>query len=273
MDRITRALDLAKQGVDSPAAAIESPLVDKEKKVELKKSHDYKNTRTIHLSKEDLRENRIIVGVDSDQAAVDKYGVLRTRVLHIMRQNNWKTLGITSADPSVGKTITAINLAISIAMDHNQSVLLVDADMRKPGISQKLGFSQDLGLNDYLVSDTTLEEVLVHPDIENLVLVPTGGVETGTAELLSSPRMIQFVQQASKRYPDRLVLFDLPPVLVGDDVLALAPHMDAFLLVVEDGKTQSNKLMQVSELLKDINLAGVVLNKSKEAYKESYQYY
>lgn len=261
MDRISRALEQARKDVSRSRNRIDSKPAE---------PREYKSTRKVSLSRSVLRENRIFVS--GDGPIVDKYGLLRTRVLKAMKKNNWRTLGISSADPSVGKTMTAINLAISIALDHNYSTLLVDTDLRRPGVSKALGLDVEAGLSDYLNAQKSLQDIFINPEIEHLVIAPTKRVESGTSELLSSPRMTAFIDEAKVRYPDRLVIFDLPPVLVGDDVVALSQHLDTILLVVEEGKTQTNDLTRVKELLHDINILGVVLNKGKVVDKQ-YDYY
>lgn len=264
MDRISRALDQARSKIAK---------VHQEQVLEPDKPVEYTRSQSVSLSPELLRENRILTGLD-EGAIIDAYALLRTRILKLMRQNNWKTIGITSPDSSVGKTLTAINLSISVAMDHNYSVLLVDADLRKPGISKTLGIEPEIGLNNYLAADTdvSLEDVFLNPHIKRLVIAPTNKVGGGSSELLSSPRMTKFVEQAKQRYSERIVVFDLPPVLVGDDVVALSQHLDALLLVVEDGQTQSDEFLRATELLHDVNLIGVVLNKASKATNQS-EYY
>jgi len=254
MDRISRALDQARNKV----AKVHNKQVD-----EPKKPIVYTGSQPVELSRQILHENRIITEIDHSQI-IDAYGLLRTRVLKLMKQNNWKTIGITSPDASVGKTVTSINLSISIAMEHNYSVLLVDADLRKPGISKTLGIYPEVGLNSYLLRDKSIEDIFLHPQIDHLVIVPTNKVESGSSELLSSPRMINFVEEAKQRYKERVLVFDLPPILVGDDVVAFSQNLDALLLVVEDGKTQSDELLRATDLLQDVNLLGVVLNKATE---------
>lgn len=267
MDRISRALEQARnkitnvhqdRGHTSDAAVVE----------EIK----YTSSKSIILSPELLRENRIITGLD-DGPVVDTYGLLRTRILKVMRQNNWKTIGITSPNSSAGKTVTAINLSISIAQDHNYSVLLVDSDLRKPGVKKTLGIEPESGLSDYLSDKKGLEDIFFYTQVKHLVMVPTNQVQGGTSELLSSPRMKRFVEQAKARYPERIVVFDLPPILVGDDVVALSQNLDALLLVVEDGKTQSDELQHAIDLLQDVNVIGVVLNKARATVNQSEYYY
>ncbi len=261
MDRIGKALEQARKNV-----AKVRPKPQSESSV----PRQYANKRKVSLSSRILRENRIFTQNDDEQI-VDIYGLLRTRVLKSMRKNNWKMLGVTSPDPSVGKTVTAINLSISIALDQNYSTFLVDCDLRRPSVSRSLGFAVEVGFNDYLASNGTLEDVLVDSQIERLVIAPTRRVESGSSELLSSPKMKYFVQEA-RDYVEQIVVFDLPPVLVGDDVVALSQHLDALLLVVEDGKTQTQALARAMELLHDANVLGVVLNKGARHESQQYKY-
>lgn len=264
MDRISRALEQARGKI---ARVNQDVSLD----VEAELPREYTESQPITLSPEVLRQNRIITGAD-DGPIVDTYGLLRTRILKLMRQNGWKTIGVTSPNASVGKTVTAINLSISIAQEHNYSVLLVDADLRKPGISKTLGIKLEAGLDDYLLGQKLHEEVFLYPQIKHLVIMPTKKVQSGSSELLSSPRMKKFIEQAKLRYAERLVVFDLPPILVGDDVVALSQHLDAVLMVVEDGKTQSDELQHATDLLQDVNVLGVVLNKARVTGQQS-EYY
>lgn len=267
MDRISRALEQARSKISRTHQN-----VDVEHVITERKERQYTSSHPVSLSPEFLKENRIITGID-DNAIIDTYGLLRTRVLKLMRQNNWKTIGITSPNSSAGKTVTAINLSISIALDHNYSVLLVDSDLRKPGVKKTLGIEPETGLNDYLLSDKQLSNIFLYPQIKHLVIVPTNAVESGSSELLSSPRMTKFVEQAKERYPERIVVFDLPPILVGDDVVALSQNLDALLIVVEDGVTQSDELARAIDLLQDVNVIGAVLNKAEMEKNQSDYYY
>ena len=268
MDRISKALEQAKQNVSNVGNS--RPKSSPKKHVPAQPVN-YSTTRSVALSPQTLLENRIFTS-GGDSSIVDNYGLLRTRVLSIMRKNNWKTLGVTGPEPSVGKTVTSINLAISIALDHNYSTLLVDTDLRRPGVANALGLNVESGLSDFLLEKAELDEVLVNPEIEHLVIAPTKHVSARSSELLSSPRMSRFITEAKERYPERLVIFDLPPVLVGDDVVALSQNLDALLLVVADGKTQSKELTGALELLHDINVIGVVLNMGT-AVDNQYEYY
>ncbi len=263
MDRIAKALELARKSQKPSGARMLQTNVETE--------ISYTYTRTMPVDVAFLRKQRVIGGIQ-DKRIVDAYKLLRTRVLQRMQQNNWKTLGITSVGEHDGKTLTAVNLAISIAMKLNYTVLLVDADMRRPNVHNLFGFQPALGLRDYLESDAGIEDILVNPGIDRLVVLPGRGGGDTSSELLASPRMIDLVQEIRSRYSSRLIIFDLPPVLVGDDVVAFAPNLDAAMLVVEDNKTQADELARTVDLLEGIDLIGTVLNKSTEE-NQGYDYY
>jgi capsular exopolysaccharide synthesis family protein len=181
-----------------------------------------------------------------------------------MRVNGWKTLAITSPGEGNGKTITAINLAISLARDVKQTVLLVDLDLRRPSMASYFFEHAVPGLSDYITEDRPLSELLINPGIERLVLLPGHHSFTHSSEVLSSPKMIELVQELKSRYEDRLILFDMPPVLAGDDVLAFLPYLDAVMLVIEEGRTTKDELSRAYDLLSDDKILGTVLNKSSE---------
>lgn len=263
MDRIAKALESARKS--------QRPTGRGMLHADLEKDISYTYTRTVPVDIGFLRKQRVIGGIQ-DKRIIDAYKLLRTRVLQRMEQNNWKTLGVTSAGEHNGKTLTAVNLAISIAMKLNYTVLLVDADMRRPNVHNLFGFQPELGLRDYLESNAAIDDILIHPSIDRLVVLPGRGIGHGTSELLASPRMVELVEELKTRYPSRLVLFDLPPVLLGDDVVAFAPNLDTAMLVVEDHKTQSDELVRAIDFLDGLDLIGTVLNKSTED-AQGYDYY
>jgi capsular exopolysaccharide synthesis family protein len=221
-------------------------------------------TRVVPVSVERLLANRVVAMADQDPAAT-AYKVLRTHVLQRMRANNWKTLGITSPTKGNGKTVTTVNLAITLARDQKHTVLAVDLDLRRPSMASVFFDRRVPGLSDYITEERPIEELLVNPGIERLVLLPGNHSFTHSSEILSSPKMINMVNEIKDRYPDRLVLFDLPPVLGCDDVMAFAPYVDALLLVIEEGKTTKDQLASAYALLDDgANILGTVLNKGEE---------
>lgn len=221
----------------------------------------YTQTKTVSVSREYLREKRIVTGLGPGPFT-DAYKLLSTQVLQKMREQNWNVLAVISPGENEGKTVTAINLAISLAQEVDQTVLLVDADLRHPSVNECFGLHSGLGLSDYLQSGMPLEEMLIHPGIDGFVILPGGKPLQNSSEMLRSPKMIQLVQELKNRYPSRIVIFDLPPLLSAADALAFAPYVDAAMLVVEEGKTQSDDITRAAELLGATHLIGTVLNKS-----------
>ena len=116
-----------------------------------------------------------------------------------------------------------------------------------------------------------LSDIMFSPSIERLVVLPGKDRHDNSSELLSMPRMLEMVEDITTRYPDRIVIFDLPPVLAVDDALAFSPFVDSFLLVIEEGETDAQALSEARELLKHVNVVGSVLNKADE--KTHYGYY
>ena len=264
MSRIIKAIELAKQ--TRPRHSYAEPIK------QLGDDIKYTHSKTVRVNNEHLHKNHLITG-QLNHHHTDSYKLLRTRVMRRMQQNNWVTLGVTSARENEGKSLTAANLAISIAMKLNFSVVLVDADLRRPSIHTLFGFNPDTGLIDYLDSSSRIEEMFVNPSIQNLLILPGKKSKSDRfSEYLSSPKMEKLVKELKTRYSSRIVIFDLPPILAGDDAIGFVPHLDTSLLVVEDNKSQMGDLKQAMELLEGSNIIGTVLNKSSE-HNKTYGYY
>lgn len=221
----------------------------------------YWSTKTIATDPAYLRTRRVLTDVVDDPAA-GAYKVLRTHILQRMRANRWNTLGITGTREGNGKTLTTINLGISLAREVNQTVLLVDLDLRRPRLASYLVEEKLPGISDYLLGRVEVSDILFHPGFDRLVVLPGHESVLNSSEALSSPTMLKLVEELRTRYPDRIILFDLPPLLVGDDVIAFAPNVDAMMLIVEDGKTTREDLRRAYELLGGQKVIGTVLNKA-----------
>jgi capsular exopolysaccharide synthesis family protein len=222
----------------------------------------YSKTRAVDVDESQLKENRVIAGFNYDDR-VESYRQLRTRVLKMLRDNNWNTLAITSAHENAGKTLTAVNLAISMSREVTQTVLLVDLDLCSPSVHEALGIEVEKGIVDYLQDNVPLEEILVNPGYQRLVVLPGRAQGQYASEILSSPGMMSLLDDIKNRYESRIVIFDLPPLLRNDDALIFAPKADATLLVVEDGVTSENDLRKSMRLLEGSNLVGSILNKAR----------
>ena len=231
----------------------------------------YTYTRQVAVEMDSLRRYRLTVN-GTDQTLGEAYKLLRTHVLHRTKREGRNTLMVTSPLPNEGKTLTTINLAISISQKVGQTVLLVDGDLRNPSIHRYLDLPSGPGLVDYLVSGDPIAESLVHPEgLANLVVLPAGRPTSEATELLSSPAMVELVKELKHFYPDRYVLFDLPPLLYADP-LAFAPLVDGIILIAEAGRTPREEIVRAIELLKEFPVLGFVLNKM-DAKSFSYDYY
>jgi capsular exopolysaccharide synthesis family protein len=221
--------------------------------------------RVVEISPAVLERHRVAVVANDDSA--DAFRLLRTQLLMEFRKNGWQTLAVTSPNKGAGKSTVALNIAISFAMEVDHTALLVDADLRDPDLRNILELEPGPGLADYLVGDAALEDLLLQPRIGHLALLPGGKPVANTSELMRSPRMANLVRELCSRYPERIVVFDVPAVLSGADTLALSAYMDATLLLVEECKTARDDVARACELLRNSNLLGIVLNKSRELPK------
>ena len=230
----------------------------------------FQRTRIVNVPEDVLERNRLVAALPGHELT-DVYRILRTRVLQTMNSNRWNSLAVTSPATGAGKTLTAINLAISLAREVNRTVLLADFDLRNPSIHTYFGCEPEFDLSDYLSHDVPLEEILFSPSIERLVILPGGERIQNSSEMLRSPKMVALVEELKSRYDDRLVIFDLPPVLAIDDALAFTPYTDAMLMVAENGATRREDLENALQLLKGAPIVGTVLNKTEKPKFSGYK--
>lgn len=232
----------------------------------------YKLLSSVEVKPKTMERNKIMPEI-ADKTAISAYKVLRTRVLQRLRSNKWRTFLVTAADTGEGKTLTASNLAISISRDVNQSVFLVDLDLQRPSVAKYFGIDVKLGIGDYLKGEAEIEDILYSPEgMERIVIVPSSGPVENASELIGSPRMKAFMKWIIERRSAPLAIFDTPPILACDDVLAFLPSVDAVLFVVAEEGTERSRLARAIEMLGDFNLLGTVLNKSREHQKTSAYY-
>jgi protein-tyrosine kinase len=216
-----------------------------------------------------MERNRVLLRMP-DVGVSRAYKILRTRVLHRLAANNWYTLGITGTAAGEGKSLTSVNLALALAQDVNTSVFLVDLDLQRPQLGAYLGMSYEHGLTDYLTGQVGLDQIIYDIGVKRLAVVPNASSVENSSELLRSPRMGEFIKALEAQLPRRIVVFDMPPLMVTDDVLAFAPCVDTFLLVVSQGQTARRTLSNAKEVLAEMNLMGVVLNRSTERNDSPY---
>jgi Mrp family chromosome partitioning ATPase len=250
MSRIQDVLVKARTG--SAFETVESANAESDREV---RSIDFAEIPSQWPDEDLLVENRI-VAAQPDSPSRSVYKMLRTRILHRMRTSNWNVLGVSGSGPGEGKTLSAINLAYSLSHDVNYEVILVDLDLRRPSVHSVLGLEPE-------------------KDLESLAVLPNMTSHRDSSEVLSSPQIVNLVGELRSLGRNTITVFDLPPVLAGDDVLAFSPLMDAILLIVAEGICKRPNLLAMQELLKDSEVIGMVLNRSREqsSSMEYYGYY
>jgi protein-tyrosine kinase len=218
---------------------------------------------------EAMERNRVLLGI-SDVAVARAYKILRTRVLHRMHANGWSSIGVTGTSAGEGKSLTATNLALALAQEVNTYVFLVDLDLQRSQIASYLGMNVEHGLTDYLTGQAELDQVIYDIGVKRLAVVPNVRQVEQSSEFLSSPRMAELVDSLASEVPKRIIVFDMPPLLVSDDVLAFGARAECHLMVVSQGHTARRTLHNVKETLAEMNVIGVVLNRSTERNDSPY---
>ena len=218
----------------------------------------------------DKLKNRNIISLFDDIEVTDQFKQLRTQTLKKLKAIGGNSLLITSANSLEGKTFTSINLGVSVSKEFDKSVLIVDADLRKPShghcaLAQDFfSFHVDKGLSDYLSGNAEIPDIMINPGISKLVVIPSGRPAENAAELLNSQKMEAMMTEIKSRYPDRLVIVDTPPINRYTDALILSRFVHGVIIVVEIEKTSSADLRKVVKNLKDVPIIGTVLNKAKD---------
>lgn len=199
------------------------------------------------------------------------YKMLRTQVLRRMEQIGANTLAVLSPTAGAGKTLSAINLAIAIAAEPGRTVLLADLDLRNPSVHRRFDFTPEIGVEDCIESNRPVQEAMVKiRGYDRLTVLPARARVEHSSELLSDRRTADMIIEMRTRYANRILVFDLPPVLQADDVLAFTRNVQAGLVVVNEGHTRREDVVRTIGLLHDLKIVGTVLNASREPVKTYY---
>jgi protein-tyrosine kinase len=273
MSKIEKALDKARLSRTSILSATSERLRHEESQRPLVKQIQYTKTKTIEVDPGLLEEKKVIATSSTYAREAEEYKLLKAQVMKKAREKGWQTIMITSVGKAEGKTLTAINLALTIAMEMHQTSLLVEADLKEPNMQRFFGLRGEAGLSDYLLGGAALPDLLLTIGIDRFVMLPGGKSIPNSAEILGSPKMKSLVAEMRSCYPDRYVIFDLPPLLECADPLIFSEYVDAILLVVEAGTTTTSHVKKAVELLEGKNILGTVLNKVTTNDKHYYRYY
>jgi Mrp family chromosome partitioning ATPase len=219
-------------------------------------------------------KNRVLMLRDQGHAysaVLDAYRILRTRIWHRgVGSERWTSLGMVSAGPGEGKTLTSLNLALAFAREKKNNVFLLDLDLRNPSICRYLGVTPKVGIGSALIGEAKPEDVFFSIGVDNLVIA--GGVTSyeNSSEMLGGEGLGALLAYINRVDPHALILVDLPPLLISADSLVVAPKLSAVLLVVAEGVTRRDQLDRAIEVLSGSTVAGIVLNRSRESVKDYY---
>lgn len=235
-------------------------------------------SREIQIDLGRLEEAGYVIGANSTSRIAEEFRIIKRPVLtniqnagkDMTRQN---LVMVTSSRAGEGKTFTAINLALSIAMEMDKRVLLVDADVAQPSIPHRLGLSPEKGLLD-LLSDPAiaLSECLLRTNIDKLTILPAGTPHERSTELLASEAMSRLVADLALRYPDRVVIFDTPPLLASSESRVLATYLGQVLFVVEADRTAQATINDALSTIESCPVVMTVLNKARRTADAPYGY-
>lgn len=229
-----------------------------------------KNKITLDGSK--VRKHLILLGQEKEQALME-YNLLRTQVNNAMMSSNGVVLAVTSARPSEGKSVTAINLALSLSRSVAKDIVLIDFDLHRPTVHKKLELDNEAGLSDYYLGKSNLQDIVLQDENTGLFIVPGREELANASDLIGKRKTEELFKDIRHAFSSRLVILDTPPALIVDDVSALLSHIDKVLFVVSEGKSQKEELKQALDLIGRDRIVGSVLNNSKESKRKKSTYY
>ena len=229
------------------------------------------NPPWVELDAAHLQQHRIVTHAMTDPSHV-AFKILRTKLSQMMTENNWTSIAVTSPGAACGKTVVSVNLAFGLARQTDCTTVLVDLDLKKSSVARTMGIRAQSSIADYLRDEAELEDCFVQAD-DNLFVGLNHHPVRNFSEMAGDPRVKNILPTVMAALQPKVVIFDLPPVLSGDEVMAYAPQVDCALLVAAAGKTQAKEIEECENQLESaVNFLGVVLNKCTDKPTESYQY-
>lgn len=239
-------------------------------------------TRKVDLDLNRMRDMGMVTAAGGRTLLVEDFRIIKRPLLKRafaepeLDQPPGNLIMITSSVPGEGKTYCAINLAMSIAMELDHTVLLIDADVARPSVLRTLGLPAQRGLMDILLDEKLdLSDVMLRTNVDTLSILPAGTSTPRATELLASQTMKAFVYEIANRYPDRIVIFDSPPLLLTSEAHVLASHMGQIVLVVESETTTQHAVKESLRQLEGCSNVNMIYNKTREfpGIEETYDYH
>ena len=239
-----------------------------------------KSIATLNIDVTGLEESGFVALSKSRSLINEEFRSIKRKVLSNAFGGLSKTLRhgnlvlITSSRPNEGKTFCAVNLALSIALEKDKTVLLVDSDVLKPSVSKTLNIGANVGLIEYLLGEEQITDVIYPTNIPNLKVLPAGLPHHLSNELLASDKMQVLFEEFATRYPDRIVVFDCPPLLGVNETAIMASECGQGVVVVEEQKSRVNEVKAAVDMLPDTMAVGLLMNRLTETSDtQGYGYY
>jgi protein-tyrosine kinase len=216
-----------------------------------------------------------IVALEEESSAAEQYKILREQLKRLRTESGIRTIAITSPVKKDGKTTVAVNLAASIALDYEQKVLLIDADLRAPSMHRFFKLESSPGLTEYLSSNTVagVKTLIRGTHLNGLQVIPAGKPSRFSAELLAKEKMRLMLDEIHTKLPGHMVIIDSPPVLATSDPMVLSRQVDGVMMVVRAGKTPKEYLSKALGAFNSGKILGIVLNGADYGLDSKYYYY
>lgn len=272
VERLKIAVEKARQQrAEAPAGPIVTPRAAPPPASDEAATLSWEALDPVELDPRHLERNRVICHAKTDPAHV-AFDVLRTRILRVFAKNGWTRLGITSPSKACGKTFTAANLALSLSRQRDCRTVLVDMDLRAPALARTLGVGSIEPISWFLRGDAQVTSHLRRVG-DNFALALNENKVADAAELVQAAKTAEVLETMIADLAPDIVIYDLPPMLVCDDVLGFTPNLDCVLLVAGGGRTKAAEITECERLLADqTQLLGVMLNRAEGVSTASYGY-
>lgn len=274
-----RLEQLRQAGVELPQTSPVATTVDSSRKSLVNGSQPIALSRRVEIDLEALSAAGIVSPNAPRSQIADQYRVIKRPLIRnamgrgasVITHGN--LIMVTSALPGEGKTFTAINLAMSIATELDNTVMLVDADVARPSVMKVLGLPESPGLLDLVLDESKdLASMLLKTNIDKLTILPSGTPHQRATELLASDTMIRLLDDMAQRYPDRIIVFDSSPLLLATEARVLASHMGQIVVVVRAEKTLKSEVRQALATIEACPVKLMLLNQARTVSKGGYGY-
>ena len=221
----------------------------------------------------DAINDHLIIGLDNGDSRTRPFNLLRTTLAKRLKEKSYRLVGITSATPSAGKSFLSMNLAVSLSRVSDDPIIIVDLDLRRASLADAVGLEVECGVSNFLKGQVNeLSSIAVRIDDTQLTLFPTKRVSKNTAELVTGLAFDNFISQLRDQTGQSIVLFDMPPAFANDDSMLILERLDAYVMVVDSGKTNREQVQEVLAMLEPVPCLGTILNRYSGGFADSYGY-